>query len=244
MVLSSAAASTLTTILPTARTTLAMAAHKAIPQKFATIHKKYLTPTWSTVGMGIASIVFYLLLTWRSPNLLGDTISSIGLLIAFYYGLTGFACVWFYRNQIFTSGRAFVYKGLFPFLGGLILFGAFIYAAYQYWAADYGSTSWTMNFPPHWAIGGVFLTGVGAIIVGVILMIITMFFKRDFFSGRALPSERPSRWSAMSCRRSCAKPESLGTSATRNVTRGPRARAWTDRRSDPMPRLPACVRCR
>ena len=71
MVLSSAAASTLTTILPTARTTLAMAAHKAIPAKFATIHTKYLTPTWSTVGMGIASIVFYLLLTWRSPNLLG-----------------------------------------------------------------------------------------------------------------------------------------------------------------------------
>jgi amino acid transporter len=187
MVLSSAAASTLTTILPTARTTLAMAAHKAIPEKFATVHKKYLTPTWSTVGMGIASIAFYLLLTWRSPNLLGDTISSIGLLIAFYYGLTGFACVWFYRHQIFKSGRAFVYKGLFPFLGGLILFGAFIYAAYSYWAADWGNTSWTMSFPPHWAIGGVFLTGIGAIIVGVILMIITMFIKRDFFSGRALP---------------------------------------------------------
>ena len=38
MVLSSAAASTLTTILPTARTTLAMAAYRSIPSQFARIH--------------------------------------------------------------------------------------------------------------------------------------------------------------------------------------------------------------
>ena len=38
MVLSSAAASTLTTILPTARTTLSMAAYRSIPAKFARIH--------------------------------------------------------------------------------------------------------------------------------------------------------------------------------------------------------------
>ena len=63
MVLSSAAASTLTTILPTARTTLSMAVHKAIPSKFARVSERYMTPTWSTVGMGIASIVFYIGLT-------------------------------------------------------------------------------------------------------------------------------------------------------------------------------------
>ena len=61
MVLSSAAASTLTTILPTARTTLSMAAYRSIPAKFARIHPRYLTPTWSTVGMALASIGFYVL---------------------------------------------------------------------------------------------------------------------------------------------------------------------------------------
>ena len=50
MVLSSAAASTQTTILPTARTTLSMAVYKAIPSAFAKIHKRYLTPTVSTVS--------------------------------------------------------------------------------------------------------------------------------------------------------------------------------------------------
>ena len=47
-VLTSASASTQTTILPTARTSLSMAAFKAIPTRFARIHPKYLTPTDST----------------------------------------------------------------------------------------------------------------------------------------------------------------------------------------------------
>ena len=57
MVLSSAAASTQTTILPTARTTLSMAVYKAIPEPFGKIHKRFLTPTTSTVAMGGVSIV-------------------------------------------------------------------------------------------------------------------------------------------------------------------------------------------
>ena len=52
MVLSSAAASTQTTILPTARTTLSMAVYRAIPKSFAKIHPRYLTPTVSTIVMG------------------------------------------------------------------------------------------------------------------------------------------------------------------------------------------------
>ena len=44
MVLTSAAASTQTTILPTARTTLSMAVYKALPASFARIHPRYLTP--------------------------------------------------------------------------------------------------------------------------------------------------------------------------------------------------------
>ena len=60
MVLSSAAASTQTTILPTARTTLSMAVYKAIPSAFAKIHRRFLTPTISTLAMGGVSIAF----TW------------------------------------------------------------------------------------------------------------------------------------------------------------------------------------
>src|SRR6516162_2807221 len=56
MVLSSAAASTQTTILPTARTTLSMATYGAFPKSFAKIHPRFLTPSVSTVVMGLVSI--------------------------------------------------------------------------------------------------------------------------------------------------------------------------------------------
>lgn len=190
MVLSSAAASTLTTILPTARTTLSMAAHKAIPKQFARVSPRFLTPTWSTMGMGLASIVFYVVLTAISSNVLADTIASIGLLIAFYYGMTGFTAPVFYRHTLTSSAHNFWMRGVVPFLGGLILLWAFVQAAYDYWAVGPNAdsiTSWTMPFAPHWAIGGIFLTGVGSLVLGVVLMLITWAVIPPFFRGETLP---------------------------------------------------------
>ncbi len=43
--------------------------------------------------MGVLSIVWYVGLTIVSENILFDSIAALGLMIAFYYGLTGFACV-------------------------------------------------------------------------------------------------------------------------------------------------------
>ena len=190
MVLSSAAASTLTTILPTARTTLSMAVHRAIPRKFGRVSARYMTPTWSTVGMGAVSIAFYVGLTALSGNVLADSIASLGLLIAFYYGMTGFAAPVFYRHTLTDSARNFFMRGVIPFVGGLILLGAFLQAAHDYWLVgpDADSvTSWTMPFPPHWAIGGIFLTGVGALVLGVVLMVITAIVMPPFFRGETLP---------------------------------------------------------
>lgn len=187
MVLTSAAASTQTTILPTARTTLSMAAFKAIPQRFARIHPRFLTPTWSTVGMGIASIAFYVMLTQVSENVLADSIGSVGLMIAFYYGLTGFACVWYYRRVLTRSPRDLWTRGIMPGLGGAMLLYFFINACIVYSAADYGSTSWTLPFPPHWQLGGVFVTGIGALLVGAVLMLVYGAFRPAFFRKETIP---------------------------------------------------------
>ncbi len=136
-ILTSASASTQTTILPTARTALSMAVYKAIPVKFARIHKKYLTPTWSTIGMGLVSIAFYLIITLISTDLLSALIGSIGLQIAFYYGLTGIACTWFYRKTLFSTFRHFLMRGLIPLAGGIFLFAMFIFAVKSYIAPDW-----------------------------------------------------------------------------------------------------------
>ena len=52
-VMISAISSTQTTILPTARGTLAMAVYKALPKRFATVHPRYRTPGFSTLLMGV-----------------------------------------------------------------------------------------------------------------------------------------------------------------------------------------------
>jgi amino acid transporter len=191
MVLTSAAASTLTTILPTARTTLAMSSYGGIPKVFARIHPRFLTPTWATTGMGLLSIAFFVVMTAVSTNVLGDTISSLGLMIAFYYGLTGITCVWWYRKDIARGGRDLVVKGIMPFIGGTVLLIFFVYGAKQYWSKSYGNTFWTLPFPPHWQIGGVFLTGIGALVLGLVLMVIYRFVNPPFFKGETLNKDTP-----------------------------------------------------
>ena len=85
-VLTSAAASTQTTILPTARTSLSMARAGAMPAILGRIHQRFQTPDVSTVLMGTFSIVWYVGLTLISENILFDSIAALGLMIAFYYG--------------------------------------------------------------------------------------------------------------------------------------------------------------
>jgi amino acid transporter len=175
-VLSSAAASAQTTILPTARTTLAMAAYRALPKAFGTVHPKYQTPTVSTWAFGGVSIAFYGLLTWLSPDSLGDLIASIGLLIAFYYGLTGFASAWAFRRELSAGWRPALQKVILPLLGGLILLAAFIKTAIDSYAVDFGNTS-------PFGIGGVFLLGIGSIALGVLLMIVWNLVAPAYFRG-------------------------------------------------------------
>ncbi|PWI42767.1 APC family permease [Streptomyces sp. ICBB 8177] len=186
MVLTSAAASTQTTILPTARTTLSMAAHRAIPSHFARIHPRFLTPTWSTVGMGLASVAFYVVMVKVSNNLLADSIGSIGLMIAFYYGMTGFACVWYYRKVLTRSPRDLWVKGVMPGLGGVLLLYFFIDACFVYANPAYGYTSWTVP-GVHWHLGGVFITGIGALILGAILMVVCRYTAPAFFRREVVP---------------------------------------------------------
>jgi len=184
-VLSSASASTQTTILPTARTSLAMGAFKALPSSFANIHPRYLTPTVSTIWMGAVSILFYVGMTLVSENVLADSIAAVGLMIAFYYGLTGFAAVWFYRHHIFDSVRDFFMKGLWPLLGGVMLLTAFVIASYQYAQPDYGYTTL-------WGVGGVFVLGIGSLLLGVVLMYIWNAVAPAFFRGETLPKRSAS----------------------------------------------------
>ena len=184
-ILTSASASTQTTILPTARTTLSMGVYKALPSSFAKIHRRYLTPTTSTIAMGAVSILFYLLFTLVSPNLLTALIGSVGLMIAFYYGLTGFACAWFYRKDLTKSMRDLVMRGVVPLSGAVILSAVFTYGLIQYakpdWLTDDAGNNVTI-----FGFGAVAVVGIGALALGVVMMVIWWLASPDFFHGLTL----------------------------------------------------------
>jgi amino acid transporter len=183
-VMVSAISSTQTTILPTARGTLAMAVYKALPARFGMVHPRFKTPGFSTVVMGVVAIVFYVGMTLVSENILEDTIASLGLAIAFYYGITGFACVWFFRKTAFTSARNVVFQFLFPLLGGILLAAAFVKSAIDMLDPEYGSTTLL-------GVGSVFVVGIGSLLVGVLLMIVWSFFpaSKPFFRGESLNAD-------------------------------------------------------
>jgi amino acid transporter len=175
-VLTSASASTQTTILPTARTTLSMAAHGAIPRVFANIHPRFLTPSTSTLWMGILSIVWYVALTAISQSILFASIAALGLMIAFYYALTGFACPIFYRHELGKSLKNLVFIGIAPTLGALMLVAAFIKSSSDLWgSSDNGQL---------FGVGEAFVIGYGFLIAGVVLMFVWQAINPAFFRKR------------------------------------------------------------
>jgi len=194
MVLTSAAASTQTTILPTARTTLSMATYKALPRSFAKMHPRYLTPTVSTIAMGTASAVLYLAFNYVSSGfIIADAVTAIGLYIAFYYGLTGFACTWYYRKTLRQSQRNLWMRGILPSLGGLIMYAAGGWSLWADWdvASENSYTSWLMPFWPHWYVGGAFVIAFLSALVGLIAGIWVRFAMPAYFRKQTLTRTTP-----------------------------------------------------
>jgi len=101
-----------TTILPGSRTSLSMAVSGALPKPFARIHPRFLTPDFGTIFVGASAI---------SDNFVFDSLSALALLIAFYYALTGIACAIYYRRELLKSAKNFVFIGLAPVVGALML---------------------------------------------------------------------------------------------------------------------------
>ena len=156
------------------------------------------------MGAGL-SLAWTLFIINTSENVLADSITGIGFLIAFYYGFTGYACVIYYRKELFKSLKNFVMVGLAPLLGALMLTGIFIKAY-----TDYNTTSIEVNYTGGIAgVGTPVAIGVGMILLGIVLMVPAMFIYRDFFR-RKLETADPDRFS---------RPATRGTDPLRRAGR-------------------------
>jgi amino acid transporter len=193
MVLSSAAASTQTTILPTARTTLSMATYGALPRSFSKMHRKHLTPTVSTLVMGGISILLYAGMNYMSGgDVIYDAVTACGVWIAFYYGLTGLSCVWYYRRTLTSSARNLWMRGIIPAGGWLILWVLGGFSMWQDYDVKTGNSYTSFTVPGlHWQIGGVFVIVFFSTLVGVIFWAYLRITQPAYFRRQTLTRSTP-----------------------------------------------------
>jgi amino acid transporter len=165
-VLTSAAASTQTTILPTARTVLSMARTDALPAKLGVVHERYQTPHVATILFGVISIIWYAGMTLVSENILFDSIAALGLMIAFYYGITGFACALYYRREGRKSLKGMLFAVVAPALGGVILTWVLVKSI-----IDLSKPANSESGDSWFGLGPPLVIGIGFMALGVVLML-------------------------------------------------------------------------
>jgi hypothetical protein len=107
-------------------------------------------------------------------------------MLCFYYALTAFACVWYFRHEILDSFRDVVFKALFPVLGGLGLVAVFVVTLRDSASPDYGSGA------DIGGVGLVLILGLGLILAGLAFMALQRARDGAFFRGETLVKDTPS----------------------------------------------------
>ena len=184
-VLTSSASSLQSTFVGPARTLLSMGHYGALPPAFAKVSPRFFTPGYATIVSAIVASAFYAVMRVVSEDTLWDTILTLGMMICFYYGITAFACVWYFRKQWFDSTRNVFFTFLFPLIGGVILVFLFFKTLIDSMDPAYGSGS---NIG---GVGIVFILGMLIIVVGIVIMIWQAIKRPAFFRGETLSLDAP-----------------------------------------------------
>ena len=169
-----------------------MGHYGALPKSYASVSPRFKSPSVATIASAVAAIAFYIVLRLLSENALWDTIAALGLMVCFYYGVTGLACVWYFRRSLFASTRNVFFRFLFPLLGGLALLYFFFETARASLSPSFGSgsaifaTSYDADGIAQDGIGLVFVLGIGVLLLGVVIMVVQYFRNPGFFRGETI----------------------------------------------------------
>ena len=121
------------------RTMFSMARDRVLDERLARLNTRFLTPWNATWVLSIVTVALFLLAATSSSvnDVLKNSISAIGLLVAFYYGLSGFACAKYYRHANRRDRVLLVFRTIYPVIASLFLLAV---VAYQLslagWRAD------------------------------------------------------------------------------------------------------------
>jgi amino acid transporter len=178
-ILTSAVASTQTTIIPASRTTFSMARSDALPARLARVHPRFRTPHFATALVALLAVAWYVPANFISENFLFDTLSALALMIAFYYALSGIACVVYYRRELRRSARKLLFIGIAPLLGAAMLLYLFAEAVRSF--ADPEESYTGQEFL---GVGVPLAIGVGFLLLGAVLMVLWRLAGHERFFGR------------------------------------------------------------
>jgi len=107
------------------------------------------------------------------------------LIVAAYRPGTGLAATVYYRKELLKSFKNFMLMGVAPTLGAILFALILVKVLYDDYPYKGGEGA---SYTGIHGIGGVFLMGVGTMVVGVILMVILWIAKPEFFK------RRPETW--------------------------------------------------
>jgi amino acid transporter len=157
-----------------------------MPSALGEVSKRFFTPVVSTVTIGVLAVAWYLPSKLISENFLFDSLSALALMIAFYYAFTGIACAVYYRRELRKSLKNFLFVGVAPVIGSLLLGYLFVKALIDYSdpANSYTGASWFGVAPPA-------VIGVGFLVLGMVLLFAWRRHRREPFFLRHREVARP-----------------------------------------------------
>lgn len=140
-----------TTILQFTRTLFAKGRAGFLNPRYARLHPTWKTPWFATlILMGIGLILIGSFAFLPTVNQIIETsVKAIGFQVAFYYGITCFACAWKFRHQKLTHFKKYVLLFFWPLLSALFMTFIFVYCALSY--------NWLTT-----------LLGIGGILIGAL----------------------------------------------------------------------------
>jgi hypothetical protein len=123
-----------------------------------------------------------------SDNFLFDSLSALSLMIAFYYALTGIACVIYWRHELLRSVKNFLFIGVAPLLGAIGL-GYLLFESARDLADPKASYSGTELL----GVGVPLAIAIAFTVVGLVLMVAWRLSPsgKPFFERRGFESVDP-----------------------------------------------------
>jgi amino acid transporter len=168
-------ATTGTGIVLTARMMYGMASYRALPRVLSNINRRFSTPVWASVVVGvlIIALTWVYLLATTVQGAFDDVVAETGLLFAVFYVFTALATITYYRRRLTRSVWDALVLGILP-LGA---------AAFLVWM--FVKSVMTESWPLNWSL-------IGIAGVGILLMLGARFIGRSsFFQIRRESEPRP-----------------------------------------------------